>query len=117
MKRSTKAVLLSALVFPGSGHLYLRRWIEGILLSAVAAVALYMITSVVWHTAMDIAGQIQSGAIGSDMDTISALVEERLLATEGKTNLATLMLGASWVIGIIGSYWQGRRTEAADEKL
>lgn len=117
MKRSTKAVLLSALVFPGSGHFYLKRWAEGILLSTVAAVALYLITSVVWQTAMEIAGQIQSGAIASDAHTISALVEERLLATDGKTNLATIALGASWVLGIIGSFWQGRRTEAADEKL
>ena len=117
MKRSTKAVLLSALVFPGAGHFYLKRWVEGILLSAVAAVALYLITSVVWQTAMDIAGQIQSGAIASDADTISALVEDRLQATEGKTNLATLILGTSWVLGIIGSFWQGRRTEAAYEKL
>jgi hypothetical protein len=66
---------------------------------------------------MEIAGQIQSGAVASDPDTISALVEERLLATEGKTNLATLVLGTSWIIGIIGSFWQGRKTEAADEKL
>lgn len=117
MKRSTKAVLLSALVFPGSGHFYLKRWVEGILLSTVAAVALYLITSVVWHTAMEIAGQIQTGATASDPDTISALVEERLLATEGKTNLATLVLGTSWIFGIIGSFWQGRKTEAADEQL
>jgi TM2 domain-containing membrane protein YozV len=117
VKRSTKAVLLSALVFPGSGHFYLKRWAPGILLSAAAAIALYLIASVTWHTAMEIAGQIQSGAVASDPNTISALVEERLQATEGKTNLATLVLVTSWILGIIGSFWQGRRIEAADAEL
>lgn len=117
MRRSTKAALLSGLVFPGAGHFYLRRWLAGIVLSAAAAVALYVIASVTWHTALDIAGQIQSGAVPDDVATIAALVEQRLEATAGKTNLATLVLGTSWVLGIIGSYWQGRKTEAVDEQL
>jgi len=117
VKRSTKAVLLSALVFPGAGHLYLKRWASGILLSAAAAIALYLIASVTWYTAMDIASQIQSGAVADDVAMIAALTEQQLQANEGKTNLATLVLGTSWVLGIIGSYWLGRRAEVADEKL
>jgi hypothetical protein len=117
VKRSTKAVLLSGLVFPGAGHFYLQRWAAGILLSAAAAVALYFIASVAWNTAMDIAGQIQSGAVADDAATIAALVEQQLQAVEGKTNLATIVLATSWIIGMVGSYWQGRKTEAADEQL
>jgi TM2 domain-containing membrane protein YozV len=117
VKRSTKAVLLSALVFPGAGHFYLRRWLAGLLLSVAAAVALYFIVSVSWNIAMEIAGQIQSGAVAADSNTITALVDAQLLANEGTTNLATLLLVTSWIIGIILSYWQGRKTEAADEKL
>jgi TM2 domain-containing membrane protein YozV len=117
MKRSTKAVLLSALVFPGAGHFYLKRWALGILLSAAAAIALYLIVSVTWHTAMEIASQIQSGAVADDVATIAALTEQHLQANEGKTNLATLVLGTSWIIGIIGSYWQGRKAETTDEQL
>ena len=113
MKRSTKAALLSGLVFPGTGHFYLKRWVEGILLSAAAAIAVYFIASVSWHTAMDIAGQIQRGAVADDVGTITALAEQQLQASEEKTNLATFVLTASWVIGIVGSYWQGREKPAS----
>ena len=54
MKKSTKAVLLSGLVFPGLGHLYLKRWLEGILLTGVAAYAAYLIVSITLGIALDI---------------------------------------------------------------
>ncbi|MCB1704283.1 MAG: hypothetical protein KDI17_05440 [Halioglobus sp.] len=111
MKQSTKAMLLSALLFPGAGHAYLKHWLQAALLSGAAAWALYVIFSVVLSTALDITGQIESGAIAPDAAVISALVTERLEATEGTTNVATVVLAVSWLAGILGSYWQGRNTE------
>lgn len=115
MKRSTKAMLLSGLVFPGAGHFFLQRWIEGVLLSGAAAYAVYVIASVVWNTALDITAQIESGAVAVDVDAITGLVTQQLQATQGATNLATIVLTACWVVGIIGSYWQGREKEASNE--
>lgn len=117
MKRSTIAMLLSGLVFPGAGHFYLKRWIEGALLSGTSAYALYVIISVVWNTAVEITAQIESGAVAADVGTITALVTQQLQATQGTTNLATIVLAACWVAGIIGSYWQGREKEASNEQL
>jgi TM2 domain-containing membrane protein YozV len=108
VKRSTKAMLLSGLIFPGAGHFYLKRWIEGILLSGAAACALYFIVSVALNTALDIAGQIESGAVAADVGAITERVAQQLQATEGATNLATIILTVCWVMGIVGSYWQGR---------
>ncbi len=113
MKRSTKAALLSGLVFPGVGHLYLKRWVTGILLFGVAAVATYYIGSVVMNTASVIAEKIQSGAVPPDIDTITALVAQQSSGTEQATNLAEIVWLACWVVGIVGSYWQGR----AQDKL
>lgn len=115
MKRSTNAMLLSGLVFPGAGHLYLKRWIEAALLSGASAYALYVISSIVWSTALEITSQIESGAVGADVGTISALVTQQLHATQGATNLATILLAACWVVGIIGSYWQGREKDARNQ--
>jgi hypothetical protein len=117
VKRSTKAMLLSGLVFPGAGHFYLKRWIEGSVLSGAAAWALYLIFTVVLNTALAIAGQIESGAVSADVGTITALVTQQLQATEGTTNLATIVLTSCWAIGIIASYWQGRDGESSDEPL
>lgn len=113
MKKSTKAVLLSGLVLPGLGHLYLKRWVAGFLLSGVAVYAIYFIGSVVVSTALDLTQKIESGAVPLDIDTMSRLVSQQLSGSEQAANMATMAFGASWVIGIIGAYWQGR---AQDKK-
>lgn len=113
MKKSTKAALLSGLVFPGVGHLYLKRWLVGIVLAGIAAVATYYIGSVVMDTASVIAEKIGSGTVPPDIDTITALVAQQSSGTEQATNLAELVWLGCWVIGIAGSYWDGR----ADDKL
>lgn len=117
MKRASKAILLSALVFPGAGHFYLKRWVEGALLSGAAAWALYIIVSVVLNTALDIVGKIESGAVAADTSVISEQITQQLQATGGATDLATMVLIGCWFIGILGSYWQGREKQASDEQL
>jgi len=114
VKKSTKAVLLSGLVFPGLGHLYLKRWMAGILLSGVAAVATYYIGSVVMDTAFVVAQKIESGSAPTDINTIAALVAQQTSGTEQATNLAETVWLACWVIGIVGSWWQGRAQDKLD---
>jgi hypothetical protein len=115
VKRSTKAALLSGLVFPGIGHLYLKRWTVGILLFGIAAAASWYIGAVVMDTASAIAEKIQSGTVTPDVATITRLVAEQSSGTEQATNLARIVWLACWVIGIVGSYWQGRaQDQSAD---
>jgi TM2 domain-containing membrane protein YozV len=108
VKKSTKAVLLSGLVFPGLGHLYLKRWVEGILLTGVAAYAAYFVVSITMGVALDIAQKIESGEVPSDIDSMTNLVTQQLSGSEQAMNIATIVWAACWVVGIVGSYWQGR---------
>jgi hypothetical protein len=108
VKRSTKAALLSALVFPGVGHLYLKRWVIGVLLLGIATVAAYYIGSVVMDTANSVAQKIESGAVPLDADAITALVAQESSSTAQATNMAETVWLVCWVVGIAGSYWQGR---------
>jgi TM2 domain-containing membrane protein YozV len=114
MQKSTKAVLLSALVFPGAGHLYLKRWVEGILLAGVAAYALYFIVSLAMDIALDISSRIESGAVSPDIDSITTLVSQQLAGVEQASNLASIVLVVCWVLGMVGAYWQGRVQDKAD---
>lgn len=114
MKKSTKAVLLSGLVFPGLGHLYLKQWLAGILLSGVAAAATYYIGSVVMDTASVVVEKFQSSGVPADTDTITALVAQQTSGTEQATNLAKTLWLACWGIGIVGSWWQGRAQDKLD---
>ena len=108
MKKSTKAVLLSGLVLPGLGQLYLKRWVAGLVLSGVAVYAVYFIVSIVVSTTLVLRQKIESGAIPADIETVSRLVTQELSGSEQSTSLAMMAFGASWVIGIIGAYWYGR---------
>ena len=114
MKKSTKAVLLSGLVFPGLGHLYLKQWIAGAILFGIAACSSWYIGTVVMETAMVIVEKIQSGTVSSDIATITRLAAEQSSGTEQATNLAKIIWLACWVIGIVGSWWQGRAQDKLD---
>jgi TM2 domain-containing membrane protein YozV len=116
MKKSIKAVLLSGLVLPGLGQFYLKRWVSGFLLSGVAVYAVYYIGSVVVSTALDLTQKIESGAIPADIETVSRLVSQQLSGSEQSTSLATMAFAASWVIGIIGAYWCGRKQDRVETK-
>lgn len=116
MKKSTKAVLLSGLVLPGLGQLYLKRWVSGLVLSGAAVYAVYFIVSIVVTTALDLTKKIESGVIPDDIETVSRLVTQQLSGSEHSTNLAMMAFGASWVIGIIGAYWCGRSQDKIEMK-
>lgn len=113
MKKSTKAALLSALVFPGIGHLYLKQWVVGLLLLIVAVVATGYIGTVVMGTASVIVEKIQSGAVPPDIDTITALVQQQTSGIEQSIDTAKIIWLICWVVGIAGSYWQGRAQDKA----
>ena len=115
MKRSTKAVLLSAFVFPGVGHLYLRKFVIGTVLSGGSAGALYYIISSAVSKALEIAETIQSEGVPLDVDAIVSLVTEQSHGAESiSLSIATIALIAFWVIGIVDLYRVGRVLEKVD---
>ena len=113
MKRSTKAALLSGLIFPGIGHMYLKRYVHGVMLSVGSASAVYFIVSVAVTTAFEVAKKIQSesGGVALDMGAITDLVSQQSSGAEHPTNIAMIALVVFWVTGIVDSYRQGRAQE------
>jgi hypothetical protein len=115
VRYSIKAALLSGLVFPGVGHLYLRRYLRGVLLVAGAAALSYFMISVALDSAFDIAGKIQSGDVPPNVESISDLVSKDSQSNEYSTDIATTALFALWVIGILDSYREGRLRDKSKE--
>ena len=111
MKKSTKAALLSALVFPGLGHLYLRRYLPGSLLALGALLAVGFLTVTAVAVATDIVARIQSGAVPPDIVAVHRLVLDELRESGRSADLATLILMTLWVTGIAGAYSAGLRQE------
>ena len=114
MTRATKAALLSALVFPGLGHLYLKRWVTGVVLAGVAGFALSTIVSIVQRVTREVARQVESGAVGADVYSLTTMVTQQMHGSEQAANVASTALLACWLIGIVGAYLQGRLQDKRD---
>jgi len=118
MKRSMKAALLSALVFPGLGHIYLKRYIPGVALVGVSSAGIYYLTSKTVERALQIVGKIQSGDVPLDVTAITKLVSKQSTGTEDQLlNIATTVIFICWIIGIIDSYRIGRGQDKNEQVL
>ena len=109
MDKSMKAALLSALVFPGTGHLYLKKYLSGVALASIAVGALYFLTSTAIEKAVGIAEKIKLGEVTPDIETIIGLVSNQSTGVDSKLiNIASIILFFSWLISIVDSYMAGR---------
>ena len=110
MTRTMKAVLLSACVFPGSGHIYLKRFRSGAVLAGAALLSLYVLVSKTVERAVIISERIQHGEIPPDFAAISDYVSAQSTGGDSvSVNLATLVLIIVWLVGIVQSHRIGRR--------
>jgi len=109
MSKSVNAVLLSALVIPGAGHFYLKKYIMSLILASASLVALYYIVSMAIEKAMTIVEKVQHGEIPPDIVSITEQVTSPLSAADIQTqNIAVAVLVVVWIVGIIDSYRVGR---------
>jgi hypothetical protein len=108
MKISSKAALLSGLIFPGIGHMVLKQYLRGSVLMLSALVAFSVIVARVFQRALTIVDRINSGDIPVETGAIAELVSNSTSdAGSFIENTAVIVLGACWLIGIIDSYRLG----------
>ncbi len=108
MKRSSKAALLSGLIFPGIGHIVLKQYLRGSVLMLFALVALSVIVTRIYQRALTIVDRINSGDIPVDTGAIAEMVSNSTSGADSFIeNIAVIVLGACWLIGIIDSYRLG----------
>lgn len=105
MSRSTTAVLLSALVLPGAGHLYLKHYPRGIALIAISLACLWIFVDRAMQQASIILDQVASEGGAVDVGRLSDLVTQ---TSNGSGSLvvtaASLVLVGCWVIGVVDAY-------------
>lgn len=108
MTRSTKAMLLSTLLWPGSGLFLWRRYGPASLLSGVAGVALYLLFSATLAMAQGIRAQILRGELPLEPAAILQAVQRAATASGHSLDLATLVLVSCWLAGVVLTYRAGR---------
>ncbi|MFT6349649.1 MAG: putative membrane protein [Psychromonas sp.] len=109
MNKPIKAVLLSAFIFPGVGHLLLKRYISAAILATTALTITYLLVAKALENAMLIVDKIQSGEVAADITTISELVSQQP-SSEGllSPDLMSSILLIIWIVAVIDSYRIGR---------
>jgi hypothetical protein len=108
VNKSTKAALLSAFVFPGVGHIYLKKYILGVVLAGASLAALAYLVSKVVERAFEISEKIQNGEVQLDVAAITELVSKQSSGTDAQLlNMVAIALVMFWLIGIIDSYRVG----------
>ena len=117
MKKSTKAVLLSAFVFPGLGHIYLKRYLVGAVLLFAAAISVYQLGAAAIDTALSIAAEIEAGQVSLGETSISQLVEEKSAESAEATDLPLAVLALGWIIGLLDAYRVGKKVDKQQEGL
>ena len=118
MRKSTKAVLLSALVFPGIGHLYVKKYLPGLILITASFAAIYYLMSKTVENALQISAKIQSGTVPLDVEAINELVSAQSSGADAPLyNMATIALTVCWLVGIFDAYRLGRERDSEDDSL
>jgi hypothetical protein len=105
MNRSATVVLLSALVLPGAGHLYLKRYSRGIALIAISLACLWVLVDRALQQASLLLDRLASEGGVADASQLADLVTQ---TASGPGSLAvtaaSLVLAGCWVIGIVDAY-------------
>jgi len=116
MKTATKAALLSGLVFPGTGQIYLKRSRRGLTIMALACSGIAII---VWMTIVRMLAaleQIQNQLNQVDMATISNVVLE-FSANHSSVYYKPILLfiACCWIFSIIDAYRTGKEKELSEK--
>jgi len=109
MKRATKAALLSALVFPGTGYFTVNKFKQALtfILLTFAGLSAIIYDSV--YKAQIIAQKVTSGTLSLDAN----IIREEILKTQGVISpeiitAITFGIGTLWVVGVIDGYRIGK---------
>lgn len=104
MSRSVSAALISALVFPGVGHIYLKRAARGciFLLPALAA-ALYFASRIMTR-ATQLVDQVNSGAVALDPVAIAAQLERQGDASSPWLAISATVMLVCWAAAIVDAF-------------
>lgn len=112
MKKSIYAAMLSGIICPGSGQLWLGKKLQGWGFISVSVVCIMVLMDQMISRAQVIAEQILAGNIGNDLASIYAAVSEVALDTSSSSMSAlTWVFLANWGLSIISAFWFGAQQD------
>ena len=116
MRKSIKAALFSTLLFPGAGHILLKRYLRGLVFFVPALLCILFLINYAFNEASVIAEQMTNGTLPLDPEAIAKLVTNPPGDTQFKLQVATWIFIACWIIAIIDSFQLGYAAEKTEKK-
>ncbi len=113
MKNSVKGALLSALIFPGVGHLALKRYPRGIAFILTSTIAMIIIVAEAVKTAFAILEKIDTSGEQITREVIVAATNQAIIPPGSFTlNAGLIFLSLCWIIGVIDAYRIGKSIDS-----
>ena len=111
MKASSKAALLSALVFPGLGQMYLKRYVRGLIPMVLVLTGLGVLIARATVVALQVLDkmQLQGGTV--DMNAVSNLAAGSAAHGDSYSSLIWLGIAVCWVFSVIDAYRLGKEKD------
>lgn len=107
MKRSIKAALMSALLFPGSGHVMLGRTKRGLLFLLPCLLAAIYVGTYALQSANQVLQQIDSGALPLDPQRIAEQIASSPGSEAPFMTAAVLVIVLAWAGSIVDAFLIG----------
>ncbi len=109
MKTATKAALLSGLVFPGIGQMYLKRFLRGLLFMIPVLLGLVLIVVMATAGALESLRAIQAQGGTIDTNTITTLAQSHAKESAGYFRAILLCIIFCWLFAVIDAYRIGSK--------
>ncbi|MGS2718332.1 hypothetical protein ACVBE9_09185 [Eionea flava] len=113
MKLSTRASLLSLFVFPGTGHIVLKRYLSGWTFISIAAAAALVIFISMMKRAYILSEQLATGEIPFNIKHIVETITATPPGVEGNMlNIAVNIVVIVWVASTVDAYRIGKKMDS-----
>ncbi len=105
MTHTMKSVLLSAAIFPGAGHFYLKKYITAVLLASVASITSLLIIANFTSRILMVFEKIKAGELAPDFLLIMQQILKQPVDPDARLSIVVwIVLIICWLVAIVDSY-------------
>ena len=114
MKKSVKAALLSALVYPGVGQLIYQAYRRAAVFSLIFSLAVYFYIEEVIAKYQPLIDKVKSGEVALSGQALAVEVAKNPIVLDPQlVTTLTYILLMSWLVGIVDAYRLGIKKDAS----
>jgi TM2 domain-containing membrane protein YozV len=107
LKASSKAALLSALIFPGVGQIYLKRYLRGLIPMVLVLTGLGVLVARATFRALEIIEKMQAAGGAIDMNVAANLAATSAASGDPYSSPIILGMFCCWTFSVIDAYMLG----------